>query len=993
MRLISYLLVASIATTITVAQAAAGAPIWHPGRYGTLMTEHVYNNDGVNRRIEWRQHGGFRIAVDAENTYDNWYQRDRAPRVRLSIAEDLPEVAGRDFVIQAKVTIPEDHGERFHAGLYVACGSNNVVVFGPHGSTRLAFRGPNTATYWVDFDSRTCYLKLKCRPNGECVAWYSENGEHWICVGVVLVRNSFTDVGAILKTWGEPRAEQAEFAHFEVTHAENVLNTYRVNDDRYADIVNAIDFVYDLSGIEIPLHVYVRDADGVPANNFDRKMYVIHGKYDCEQWPSNCVGWPMNGYKLSDFHAEMNHPANAAIPLGNTDLLIVSPAFNYHQRHPIYRHRMQYRNLDGEEDWSLIDIHENFIREKFRAQRMSADDRFYLVGQSAGGQFVNRFVLAHPRKLEAAIVRRPGRVTFPYRYDCRYADLNWSQTTRVEGETLVRNPRLTVDLEGVKDLRFAVFCGDNDNDTYLPISQPGVASHIDGAKKWIRQLDRATGGLTHGHVLQIPGEGHPYDELSRRLTCDYFFGTGSNPVLNDWRYRYSRSDQDESIQLSSDQVPDELFHYTRFQRWRFPDGRNLGSYDLEPSGRCIVRDDEGQLANTLDWSVLRSSNGTLGLRIGTDCYHIARLHYGRIFFRSTDSRYTLEQTAFVTETFINDWVVPATFHLYEATNRDPGGPVVPGPAPDAFRLILTGSNQGDVVSATTGSTYGVANMQRWTFDPAEAVIQFESSIGRHGPQIGEWRWGYRGASRFVAGLHTLAGDWNRNHLEIQTDAAFQSDYFEQWDMGQHTWRSPTNAPDPPDVDVGDMVAYYPFDGNANDQSGHRRNARLVGGSFVSGRLGQCLLIDAAGERVETPLNINPHVLPEMSVSVWVRPQSIDGRRQVFSHDDGGFDRSLLMDNGKWTVFTGGNRLRFDVDVRADSWRHLVVIFRSTGTVLYVDGKFRSGMPAGSGPSSHNMCIGDNPFNWSERFHGRVDDLRVYDRALTIDEVWELFTMQ
>jgi len=470
------------------------------------MSQHVYNNDGTHRRITWSRHGGFAIKVDNDRTYDNWRHRDDAPRVRLNLANDLAHLQTQDFVIQARTSLSRRHGDHFQAGIYIAFGPNNLVVFGPHGEKRPRLHEPNLPSAQGSCNQAKCYLKLKRRGN-EYTAWESEDGEIWRTVGTVNVNAVPTDVGAILKTWGEPREETVAFAHFDITHVENVLPRYNVNDASYKTVANAIHFIYDLSGIDIPVNVYIRDADGNPSNDFDRKMYVIHGSFDR-------IDWPMEGYRIESFHNDIQGCNTGATPPTNalctTDVLIISPGFNYYENHPIFGQRMQYRDLDGEEDWILIDLHENFIRERFPASTFSGDDRFFLVGSSAGGQFVNKLILTHPRKLEAAIARAPGRLTFPLRHDARYADLIWSHTTGIAStHTKRHNPRLKIDFDDVRNLHFAAVSGNNDNDLYFgaALNQPGVSSHVDGVKKWIRQLERRTGGFTIWSHISSTGRG------------------------------------------------------------------------------------------------------------------------------------------------------------------------------------------------------------------------------------------------------------------------------------------------------------------------------------------------------------------------------------------------------------------------------------------------------------------------------------------------------
>jgi hypothetical protein len=786
----------------------AKALIWEPGQRYSPMITNVHNRDGDHRKIIWRDRGGFRITVDHGQPYDNWHSSDEAPRVKLDLSDELDHLRNEDFVIQTRIILPEKHGAlgngpNFHAGIYIGFGSNNLVVFGPHGSYRLRLRGPFEDGFWVDYNSRICFLKIK-RNQNVYTAWHSEDGEIWVRDGTFQTNRPLTDIGAIVKTWGgSGSSARASFDFFDVTHVEGVENTYFQNDPRYFSVINPIEFVYNLLGVKIPVLLYIRNSPSDSVNLYDRKMYFIHGTIRSEHEY-------LNGRedKMALWHRDIIR--NAGQPINQTDFFLIAPIFKQWEpweHHPLFEDSWQYRSFKGEEDWILIDLHENFIRERFPATTLSIDDSFYLTGSSAGGQFSNRFILTHPNKLHSAITRAPGGVTFPYQQNYYYADSVWPLTTRIHRDIRDKNPRIKIDMKALGNLKFTALCGDNDNYLFLPIAQPGVANHVDGCRKWINQIRRET---NNGQLFIVPQEAHGYGTISRMFTIAYFFHSGlpSNTTPTpgwryaDWEYSNSLPHNDGSIDVYSSQVPDEVFHLTRFQKWRRTDQTIIEGYDLNPSGSCIIRNENGRPVGSTTWAIIRSSDNGLGLQIDSESYHHPKLHYGRLFFVSTDNRYLLEQTAFVTQTFINNWVVNREFYIYSGDTRDLNGPIATISDDGPFKLILSGNNRGRVTSTRLDQPIEYRNplMQRWRFDPINSILHFlgrggasENEEGRQYPKIGEWRWGYYtggNGNRFVAGIDTR-NDHNRigfngdGHIEIQSDDNnnFYNRYFEEWDMG------------------------------------------------------------------------------------------------------------------------------------------------------------------------------------------------------------------
>ncbi len=75
-------------------------------------------------------------------------------------------------------------------------------------------------------------------------------------------------------------------------------------------------------------------------------------------------------------------------------------------------------------------------------------DKFFYSATPAGGQFVNRFLLAHPDKLIAASIGAPGRPTY----------LNFEEDSGISKPTLTK--RLT--LEALKKVPVQMLVGERD---------------------------------------------------------------------------------------------------------------------------------------------------------------------------------------------------------------------------------------------------------------------------------------------------------------------------------------------------------------------------------------------------------------------------------------------------------------------------------------------------------------------------------------------------
>lgn len=196
----------------------------------------------------------------------------------------------------------------------------------------------------------------------------------------------------------------------------------------------------------------------------------------------------------------------------------------------------------------------------------------------------------------------------------------------------------------------------------------------------------------------------------------------------------------------------------------------------------------------------------------------------------------------------------------------------------------------------------------------------------------------------------------------------------------------------PIIDKG-LVADYSFDGDTKDHSENGNHATNHGATFVSGIKGKALDFDGV-DFVSAPVNINPDVMPQMTMAVWVKPDDGSPIRQVISHDDGGYGRSLGIDRRGggtgWSAFCGSGSVLGYCPVEVGKWTFIAAVYdQDAGTVkLYVNGAiYKKEGTLGAG--QERICIGANP-SFMEYFSGVIDEVKIYNRALSADELKSLY---
>lgn len=198
----------------------------------------------------------------------------------------------------------------------------------------------------------------------------------------------------------------------------------------------------------------------------------------------------------------------------------------------------------------------------------------------------------------------------------------------------------------------------------------------------------------------------------------------------------------------------------------------------------------------------------------------------------------------------------------------------------------------------------------------------------------------------------------------------------------------------------DPVAYYQFEGNANDSSGNNFNGTLNGGpTFTTGQIGQALSLSGSSQYDSLPIGSLIGSLNDFSIATWVRWNTASNWQRIF---DFGTDTNSYMfltpSNGstiRFAITTSGGGSEVQVNGTAalptGSWQHVTVTKSGNTLTLYVNGsQVGQNTSAPINPSAlgnpANNWIGRSEYSGDPYFNGAIDDFRIYNRALSAAEV-------
>ena len=194
-----------------------------------------------------------------------------------------------------------------------------------------------------------------------------------------------------------------------------------------------------------------------------------------------------------------------------------------------------------------------------------------------------------------------------------------------------------------------------------------------------------------------------------------------------------------------------------------------------------------------------------------------------------------------------------------------------------------------------------------------------------------------------------------------------------------------------------LIGYYPFSGDATDQSGSNNNGIVYGAVLTSDRFGNA---NSAYQfdGVNDYISVNPATLlnPTYSYSMWVKANTISSAGMLGSGSVGG-DQAFMLNTslgyGIQTYNTGGPASVFENSIPSTSnWYHLVATRSSNMLALYVNGQLINNISVSGtpyyGPNTMYSTIGSRD-GTQQFFSGLIDEVGIYNRGL---EPWEVLAI-
>ena len=215
-----------------------------------------------------------------------------------------------------------------------------------------------------------------------------------------------------------------------------------------------------------------------------------------------------------------------------------------------------------------------------------------------------------------------------------------------------------------------------------------------------------------------------------------------------------------------------------------------------------------------------------------------------------------------------------------------------------------------------------------------------------------------------------------------------------------------------------LVAYYPFNGNAKDASGNRNNGTVNGAVLTSDRFGKrntAYDFNGTSSFIETPDSKSLSIVGDISMSAWVydngggsyyhtilnkRLNGNWGYNMVYSffYGQGGSPTEInKVLSGRRNNYGAEMEFKFsNTEIAFNTWQHICVVISGNIIKFYINGidggcnVFGNQFTIPMINQLAGLKIGSNG-EGSEWMFGKLDEIRIYNRALNSSEVTYLAT--
>lgn len=203
-----------------------------------------------------------------------------------------------------------------------------------------------------------------------------------------------------------------------------------------------------------------------------------------------------------------------------------------------------------------------------------------------------------------------------------------------------------------------------------------------------------------------------------------------------------------------------------------------------------------------------------------------------------------------------------------------------------------------------------------------------------------------------------------------------------------------------DLAVDDLIAYFPFDGDSHDESNYGNHGTIIGDLVPTtdrhNKSNGALAFNTGTSTTKGYVTVpnTPTIMgltKEFTLAAWV----------LFQRWDNGWGSVICKSEGEQTrvqLQLRQNRFGFNASYTSlssafvyNQWNHFAVVVKDGRVQYFFNGVKIDEKPAdGLGSNTSPLSIGKDRWGSVEYHYGKMDEVRIYSRALTTSEIQELY---
>lgn len=199
-----------------------------------------------------------------------------------------------------------------------------------------------------------------------------------------------------------------------------------------------------------------------------------------------------------------------------------------------------------------------------------------------------------------------------------------------------------------------------------------------------------------------------------------------------------------------------------------------------------------------------------------------------------------------------------------------------------------------------------------------------------------------------------------------------------------------------------LIGWWPFSGDASDQSGNHYDGTVGGAALTTDRFGHsdhAFVFDGLDDKIVIPPFNSGTITQEMSISLWVNNQTNTDHQSIFLRQGDNFSKTWILklngSNGFRVYNENGNYTEvYPTNFAENQWFHVLVTFKNSNVKIFLNGDLiqnsELGYPLTYTDNSQLLGYSGGTGNQPYPYKGKIDDVAIWNRALSPEEIHDVF---